>query len=60
MPVDHFLHKACINPLGCAVSPAAYTMLHAYAYPGNILELENIIERAMIIETGETQDSVTR
>ncbi len=46
--------------MGCAVSPAAYTMLHAYAHPGNILELENIIERAMIIETGETQDSVTR
>ena len=49
---DHFLRKySHINPSVRTVSPAGYAMLNSYGYPGNIRELENIIERAMIIET---------
>jgi two-component system response regulator AtoC len=34
------------------VSPAALAMLSAYDYPGNIRELRNIIERAVILARG--------
>ncbi len=52
---DHFLHKyQHINPSVRGVSTAGYGMLQSYGYPGNIRELENIIERAMIIETTDT------
>ena len=53
--VDHFLHKyQYINSSVRGVSAAGYGMLQSYGYPGNIRELENIIERAMIIETTDT------
>ncbi len=52
---DHFLQKYHhINPSVRSVSTAGYGALQAYKYPGNIRELENIIERAMIIETTDT------
>ena len=52
---DHFFHKyQHINPSVRGVSAAGYGMLQSYGYPGNIRELENIIERAMIIETTDT------
>jgi DNA-binding NtrC family response regulator len=37
-------------------------ILSAYSYPGNIRELENIIERAVILETGSliTTESLPR
>ncbi len=51
---DHFLAKyRHINPSIKALTPECYQVLLAYDYPGNIRELENIIERAMIIETSE-------
>ncbi|MBN2231327.1 MAG: sigma-54-dependent Fis family transcriptional regulator [Deltaproteobacteria bacterium] len=34
------------------ISPAARRRLHAYDYPGNIRELENIIERAVVFADG--------
>jgi len=52
---DHFLRKYHhINPSVRGVSTEGYGMLQDYGYPGNIRELENIIERAMIIETTDT------
>lgn len=36
-----------------AVSPDVMDELKAYPWPGNIRELENVIERAMLIEDGE-------
>ena len=36
----------------CALSPAARAMIQAYSWPGNIRELENIIERAVLLNSG--------
>ena len=53
--VNHFIHKYLhINSSVRGVSTAGYDMLQDYDYPGNVRELENIIERAMIIETTDT------
>jgi len=35
-----------------AISPGAMALLEEYDYPGNVRELENIIERAVAFETG--------
>jgi two-component system response regulator PilR (NtrC family) len=37
-----------------AVSPEALTVLERYHWPGNIRELENIIERAIVLGSGDT------
>jgi DNA-binding NtrC family response regulator len=37
-----------------SISPAALSALVRYSYPGNVRELENIIERAVIMEKGDT------
>ncbi len=51
---DHFLKKyQHINPQVTTIAPESYDRLTAYNYPGNIRELENIIERAMILESTE-------
>lgn len=49
----HFLAK---RPPGTprSISPGALKMLMAYDWPGNIRELENTIERALIFAQGET------
>ena len=49
---EHFL--AChreINPRIQGIAPDGLRLLEQYSYPGNVRELENIIERAMILET---------
>lgn len=54
MLCDHLLRKlsaALDRPL-CEISPAAMKLLCDYDYPGNVRELENIIERAMALESG--------
>lgn len=42
-----------INPRIAGISHQGEQLLSGYSYPGNVRELENIIERAMILETGE-------
>ena len=37
-----------------SLSPAALRVLAAYDYPGNVRELRNILERALILETSAT------
>ena len=49
--IDHFLHKVCERegkeiP---GVSPEARDFLLAYDYPGNVRELENMVERAVVL-----------
>lgn len=53
--VSHFLEKYS-NELGKSigkVSAGAMALLESYAYPGNVRELENIIERAVALEATE-------
>lgn len=52
----HFLKKyAGLNQKEIhSISPAAMQALAAFDYPGNIRELENIIERGVIFCTGDT------
>ena len=49
----HFLTKfsAELNKPISSVSPEALRLLQDYAYPGNVRELQNIIERAVALET---------
>ena len=52
----HFLQKyaAKNQKPGMTLSQEALGALCSYAYPGNVRELENIIERAVIMEKGDT------
>jgi transcriptional regulator with PAS, ATPase and Fis domain len=54
--VTHFLQKHC-DRLGKKTkrfTPEVVGLLEAYAWPGNIRELENVIERIVAIEDRET------
>jgi two-component system, NtrC family, response regulator AtoC len=54
--IDHFLDKYNTR-LGTrvkAVAPDALRRLMRYAFPGNVRELENTIERAVVLAEGET------
>lgn len=56
--VDHFVERSNLR-LGTAiegVTRSAQQALLNYSYPGNIRELENIIERACILAEGEKID----
>jgi two-component system response regulator PilR (NtrC family) len=54
---EHFLRKlsAETGKTLSRVSPEAMAILSAYDYPGNVRELENIIERAVAYETDPTE-----
>jgi DNA-binding NtrC family response regulator len=53
--ITHFLHKfARDGEQPKRVSPEAMERMLAYAWPGNIRELENAIERAAVTTVGET------
>jgi transcriptional regulator with PAS, ATPase and Fis domain len=51
---EHFLRTigSHVNRRVTGLSPAASALLAGYPYPGNVRELRNIIERALILETG--------
>lgn len=53
--VHHFIEKfnAETGKRVQGVSPAAMAVLQGYAWPGNIRELRNTVERAMILVDGE-------
>ena len=50
----HFLLKSCkeMNRPLMSVSAAAMQALEAYDWPGNVREMENVIERALVLGTG--------
>jgi two-component system, NtrC family, response regulator PilR len=56
--VEHFLRKfAAQNACPVhSVAPEAMALLRAYRYPGNVRELENIIERAVTLAPGDSID----
>jgi two-component system response regulator AtoC len=51
--VDHFVQKFCrqYNREVPALSPATIRMLHEYAWPGNVRELENVVKRAVVLQS---------
>lgn len=51
--IEHFLEKYghTIGKRGLRVTPEAEALLLAHPWPGNIRELENVIERAVILTT---------
>jgi two-component system NtrC family response regulator len=54
--IDHFLQRFAQENRkpGASLSAEAHDLLLKYDYPGNVRELENIIERAVVISRGET------
>ncbi len=53
--VDYFIRKYCIsmNKQLVTIDPPALKRLEEYPFPGNIRELENMIERAIVIGNGK-------
>ncbi len=47
--IRHFLGRFCRDQSFPQVSPEALQLLMLYPFPGNIRELENIIERALVL-----------
>lgn len=57
--VDHFITKAA-KRTGTGtktIAPEAMNMLLSYDYPGNVAELENVVERAVILAPGDIIDT---
>ncbi|MFQ5633641.1 MAG: sigma-54 interaction domain-containing protein, partial [bacterium] len=50
----HFLDLFAPGKIGLWLSSEAESLLMAYDYPGNVRELENIIQRAVILARGDT------
>ncbi len=50
--LNRFSHKFAKRIAG--IDKAARTVLQAYSYPGNVRELQNIIERAVALADGDT------
>jgi DNA-binding NtrC family response regulator len=53
--ISHFLKKftAGVGKNIRGIAPDAMTLLDSYDYPGNVRELENTIERAVVLAAGE-------
>jgi transcriptional regulator with PAS, ATPase and Fis domain len=45
-------HRERLNPLIDGIAPEAMQALCAYDYPGNVRELENLIERSLVMSPG--------
>lgn len=52
--VEHFVKKYCLenNRHLVKVEPGVYNVLRKYSWPGNIRELQNLVERLLILATG--------
>ncbi len=50
--VDHFLtkHANRLQRVRPPVEKTVYSVMNAYSWPGNIRELENVIERALVLD----------
>jgi two-component system response regulator PilR (NtrC family) len=54
--IAHFIQKLAreVGRTVGGISPEALAILERYHWPGNIRELENVIERAIVLGSGET------
>jgi len=57
---NYFLKKysAASEKTGLAISPAAMRLMNAYPWTGNVRELENVMERAVLVCEGRTVEPV--
>jgi len=53
--VDHFIRKYCtsMNMQPASIDPGALKRIQEFNFPGNIRELENMIERAIVVGNGK-------
>jgi len=53
---EHFFQRAAIDlgRLHLTLSPQALEKIDRYTWPGNIRELKNVIERAVLLATGDS------
>ena len=53
--VDHFIRKYCasMNKIPVSIDASALKRLQEFDFPGNIRELENMVERAIVIGNGK-------
>jgi len=53
--INHFIHQACAkhNRRIIGVSPDALDILMRYFWPGNLIQLQNVIERALALGVDE-------
>ena len=53
--IEYFIKKYCssMNRPIIPIEPAALQRMETYTYPGNIRELENMIERAIVVGNGK-------
>ena len=53
--VDHFIRRYCLrnNRREVSVEPRVYEILANYSWPGNIRELQNLVERLLILTSGD-------
>jgi len=53
--VEYFIKKYCtsMNKPPIIIDPAALRRLEEFSFPGNVRELENMVERAIVIGNGK-------
>lgn len=53
--IEYFIKKYCraMNRPEIPIEPAALQKMEEYSYPGNIRELENMVERAIVVGNGK-------
>ena len=53
--VNHFVQKVCKAEglPGKSVTPAAMNLMSAYSWPGNVRQLQNLVEQAVVMNAGE-------
>ena len=54
--LSHFTRKGC-SAYGLSFTPDAVQVLKQHDYPGNVRELQNLVERLSILHSGERIDS---
>ncbi|ODS53237.1 MAG: hypothetical protein ABS36_15045 [Acidobacteria bacterium SCN 69-37] len=54
--IDTFNREFKKNIAG--ISPAALTLLRSHSWPGNVRELRNVVERAMLLATGDLLEPI--
>ena len=60
--VQHFLQKLCAEhtpPRSVTMSQEALRLLMSYDWPGNVRQLENVVERALAFSQGRSQIEVS-